>query len=177
MKNITDTRTLRSRIIARLLNDPGCLEMRFFSRQTDEGLKFCLAGLILNESNIPMEYDAVDGRAKSLAFSVRPASIGWLEHELKRAQRAHDPVGRPRPERCPLGIAAKAREVWAEAYGVDEARFLPFYAHDWECRVEDVTAEMIVQRLQGLAVLSTAKAGRGPPRQGVALSSDTMSPF
>jgi hypothetical protein len=159
MKNITGTRTLRSRIIARLLHDPECLEMRFFSRKTECRTKFCLAGLILDESDVGMDYDAHDGRAKSLAFSVKPASIGWLEHELKRAQRSHDPVGRARPERCPLGIAAKAREVWAEAYGVDEARFLPFYAHDWECRVEDITPDMVVQRLQGLALLSTAKAG------------------
>jgi hypothetical protein len=159
MKNITDTRTLRSRVIARLVNDPGCLEMRFFSRQTEGGTKFCLAGLILSESNIRMEYDVQDGRARSLPLSVVPPSSGWLEYELKRAQRSHDPLGTPRPERCPLAIAAKAREVWSEAYGVDEARFLPFYAHDWECRVDDVTPDMVVQRLQGLAVLSTAKAG------------------
>jgi hypothetical protein len=157
MKNITDVRTLRSRVIARLMDEPR-RTMQFCSQQPEptEAPTLCLAGLILRECGARMEFDA-DGHAKSLPISVKPAHVAWLDYELKRARRG-DRLA-PRSERTPLSVAAKAREAWAEAYGVDEAKFLPLYAHDWECRPTDVTQDMVVQRLQGLAVLSTAKVG------------------
>lgn len=148
MKNITDVRTLRSRAIARLMNEPQ-RTMPFCSQQGDSP-SLCPAGLILQECGIPMEFDA-DGRAKSLPISVMPAHVQWLEYELKRARRGEHLA--PRSERAPLSVAAKARETWAQAYGVDEAKFLPLYAHDWECPPADITQAMVVQRLQGLSVL------------------------
>lgn len=144
---------LKERVVIRLVSRPETLDMRSFSarprtkskRNLFYGLTFCLAGLILDESQVGMQYDS-RGAAVALAKGEAPPSRQWVDHELSLAENKVKP--------SLVVIAAKARELWAAEYGDAAAKLLMFYEPEWNARLEDVTAEQVVQFLQVVNVLA-----------------------
>lgn len=121
-----------------------------FSRLTADGPTFCLAGIILDECKVFMEY--FNDVAVALDPGEAPPSKHWLRHErsiLKGGRRLNPDV---------LKMVAKARELWAEEYDSLSAQWLPFYALDWKDDVGDlsrVRAPHVIDRL--LQILEITK--------------------
>lgn len=122
---------LKERVVIRLSTDPESLDMSQFES--------CLAGLILDVSDIPLAYDA-EGSAIGLAKGVNPPSRRWVKHEVYRS--GVDPAK--------VVIPAKAREVWAKEYGEEAAKLLPFYGQEWgvqPSKLDQVKAEAVIDVL------------------------------
>jgi hypothetical protein len=134
--------SLKDKVIVRLTMAPECLDMREFSALGSCGTTFCLAGLILHESGVFLEYSP-EGIAVGLEEGETPPASHWVDYEISLSAR---PVA---PSR--VMIAAKAREAWASEFGDEAARLLPFYGPDWQVEPEDmdqVTAEQVVELIQ-----------------------------
>jgi hypothetical protein len=131
---------LKERVVIRLSTSPESLDMSAFAiRQTTQGTTFCLAGLILDVSDVTMTYDA-DGAALGLAKGVTPPSRRWVKHEVYRSGL----------EPTKVVIPAKARELWANEYGEEAAELLPFYGTEWgvePSNLDQVTAEDVINVL------------------------------
>lgn len=134
---------LKDRLINHLLIQPESLDMSEFSRASALYVTtFCLAGLILTVSGVGMTYGP-QGKAYGLREGETLPSAQWVRHEVSLSERAVDPAT--------VIIPAKARELWAKAYGDRAAKLLPFYARDWELdtsRLSQVTPEKLIQFLQ-----------------------------
>lgn len=129
MNNLSPT---LERVVRRLIAQPETLGMSQFSTLSGTrtsksksacGTTFCLAGIILDEAGICLEYGP-DGVAVGLEEGETPPAAEWLTFEASLTQVAFH-VGA-------LTIAAKAREVWAAEYGKEAAKRLPFYGPDFE---------------------------------------------
>lgn len=147
---------LKDRIVTRLTREPTCLGMAEFSALSGEcGTTFCLAGTVLDESGVAMEYDT-EGCAVGLKEGETPPAERWIDHEMALAA---GPVSR-----SSVMIPAKAREIWAAQYGDESAEMLPFYGADWELdnrEMSQVTVEQVVEVLEiicGLAELQSSVA-------------------
>lgn len=141
--------TLKDRIVIRLVTTPKCLAMGEFS-VVSEGCEttFCLAGLILDESGVFMEYNP-DGIAVGLEAGEQLPDSRWIDHETSLSA---SPVA---PER--VMIAAKARELWAANHGEVSAMLLPFYGPEWGLNndeVNQVTAEQMIELLQVINIVA-----------------------
>lgn len=136
--------SLIDRAIRRLVTTPSVLDMEHFSVLTDGGTTFCLAGLILDESAVRMEYHPQLRRAIGLAKGERAPAPEWVRHELSIVSVAHREILAQ-----DVLIPAKAREIWASAYGVTSAKQLPLYPADWNCVAYDrITADLVVRYLR-----------------------------
>ena len=144
---------LKDRIVARLMRDPACLRMDEFSDISGEcGTTFCLAGIILHESGVVMEYGP-KGLAVGLEEGESLPSARWVDHEISLSAR--------RVQRSSVMIAAKAREIWAAAYGDESAEMLPFYGPDWGLdhrEMNQVKAEHVVGVLEIISGLAGAQS-------------------
>lgn len=142
--------TLKDKVVIRLVSTPECLDMREFSALSEIcGTTFCLAGLILDESGVVLEYSP-EGIAVGLEEGEIPPSSYWVAFEVSLSVR---PVA---PSR--VMIAAKARELWAAEFGAAAAKLLPFYAPDWEVDAEDldqVTPDRVVELLQVINLVAS----------------------
>jgi hypothetical protein len=156
--------TLQERVINRLVTDPDILDMTEFSAlssttsssrkkrkaKTACSTTFCLAGLILDESQVCMEYGP-EGFAVGLEEGEDPPAERWIEHELSLSEHLVD--------RSIVLIAAKARELWAGAHGEVAAKLLPFYAPDWETKnLATVKPDQVVELLQIINDVFATKA-------------------
>jgi len=152
--------TLKDKVVIRLISAPECLDMREFSVLSEKhGTTFCLAGLILDESGVVLEYSP-DGIAVGLEEGETLPASRWVDYErsiLARRRRAtRSPASPRRPSTVPSSrvmIAAKARELWAAEFGDAAAKLLPFYADDWVVDAEDldqVTPERVLELLQAI---------------------------
>lgn len=122
---------LKERVVIRLSTNPESLDMSQFES--------CLAGVILDVSDIPLAYDA-EGSAIGLAKGITPPSRRWVKLEVFRS--GLDPVK--------VVIPAKAREVWAKEYGEEAAKLLPFYGLEWgvgPSELDQVKAEAVIDVL------------------------------
>lgn len=150
----TQISTLQERVIHRLVTDPEGLNMSEFSAVSTVGAvgavgrkrkaacrtTFCLAGLILDESQVCMEYGP-RGLAVGLEEGEEQPADYWIDHELSLSPRLVD--------RSAVAIAAKARELWAAAYGEEAAKLLPFYAPDWQTKnLAKVKPPQVIELLQ-----------------------------
>lgn len=80
------------------------------------------------------------GVAIGLGENVAPPAQRWIDDECKR-------TGIDDPE--VVMIPAKAREIWAAAYGDRAAENLSFYAADWKVKdLRLVTARQMVEYLR-----------------------------
>ena len=143
--------SLKDRIMVRLTASPECLNMAEFSMITACGTTFCLAGLILDESGIPLTYS--HGIASGLGRGVVVPSRRWIAYE-RSLSTVPVPVHR-------VLIAAKARELWAAEYGDQAARMLPFYGPDWGGTTQElswrVTSTKLIQVLEAINYLAAHK--------------------
>lgn len=131
-KDVNSMRTsLIERIITRLLQGPETIDMAEFSRVTDDGPRFCLAGIILDSCGVYMEYGP-HGVAVGLEAGETPASELWFDYEASIMRKPFNEAA--------LNIAAKARELWAAEHGPASAKLLPFYGSDWDEPAVDLSA-------------------------------------
>lgn len=135
---------LTDRLITRILENPRVFDMRYFSAITQEGITYCLAGLILLEDNVLLEYDK-RGIAVGLAKGQQPPTPEWTEYELKQVKGAAP---------GDVIIQAKAREIWAREHGIEAAEILPLYAEDWEANASFASLE---ERERALLEITPAK--------------------
>lgn len=147
---------LKARIDDRLTRDPTCLRMAEFSAISPEcGTTFCLAGIILDESGVVMEYNP-DGLAVGLEEGENVPSDRWVDFEMSLRVR--------RVPRSSVMIAARAREIWAAEYGDESAEMLPFYGANWGLdnrEMDRVTAAQVLGILEiicGLAEVQSSVA-------------------
>lgn len=129
-------------VIFRLTIQPECLDMRSHSCMTGDGVTFCIAGLILAASSIDMRYGP-DGFAIGLELGEKPPSEYWINFEAS--------LSATKVDRAHLVMPAKARETWAAWYGAQSAKLLPFYDADWGRRLDEVSAQNVIQILEVLA--------------------------
>jgi hypothetical protein len=141
---------LKDQLIHHLVTQPESLDMSEFSRVSALCVTtFCLAGLILTVSRVGMRYGP-EGRAFGLQEAEIPPNARWVTYEVSLSKKPVNPAT--------VVIPAKARELWAAAYGDAAAKLLPFYARDWEletCHLSQVTPEKLIQLLQ---VINTVAA-------------------
>jgi hypothetical protein len=132
---------LTDRMIMRIIDRPRLLDMTYFSAVTPHGTTFCLGGLLLDESNIAMEYE--DGIAVALAKGVPAPSPHWIRFEHTQLIDATD---------ADVVMQAKMREVWAREHGIEAAEILPLYALDWApgLTLAQITPQMCVEYLYGI---------------------------
>lgn len=139
MTNLGKSLTLTDRMLVRLSADPGVFDMVEFSVSRPGRKTFCLGGIILDESKIPLKYN--ERRiAVGLADGVAEPSKKWLEYERLLVMNA------PHESLC---VAAKAREIWAHEHGDYAAMNLPLYVTDWEGFTEgrELTAQDLIEYL------------------------------
>lgn len=143
---------LKDRILDRLIARPETLDMAEFSRVSAYLVTtFCLAGLILDESGVRLKYSDA-GVAVGLADGERKPSQQWVAYEISLS-------GAPNVDRAFIVMAARARELWAAAYGERAARLLPFYARDWEVdpsQLRTIRPEKVISLLQAINVVAAA---------------------
>jgi hypothetical protein len=142
--------SLLQRIIIRLIATPQCFSMAEFSALSGScGTTFCIAGLILDECGVVMEYSP-EGVAVGLEEGEEPPAKRWVEYEISLSAAPVKPHS--------VMIAAKARELWAADYGDESAMLLPFYGPEWgldNADVGQVTAVQVVELLQVINHLAT----------------------
>jgi hypothetical protein len=116
--------------------------MSEFALLTKDGTKFCMGGIILDESGIRMEYDEC-GRGVALAKGQRAPSPLWINFELTL-------VGEM-PARAVLP-QAMMRQIWAGEHGEYAAQILPLYENDWAegMTYDRITVEMVLAYLVGV---------------------------
>lgn len=134
--------SVTDRVITRLVMDEGILDMRYFSRRTEHGTTYCLAGLILSAAGIGLKYRG--GWAVGLARGEQAPSAESIEHELSqlRGDIPHEAVM----------IPARAREIWAAEHGDFARRILPLYAEDWGVGTayDQITVPMVLAYIRGI---------------------------
>jgi hypothetical protein len=144
---------LEDRMVHRLMTEPECLEMSEFSRVSALFVTtFCLAGLILDESGVQMEYGP-EGRAIALLAGESQPSPRWVAYEMSLSDM--------NVRREMVVIQAKARELWADQYGDAAAKLLPFYARDWDLEPHEahqVTPEQVISLLRSVNAVANEVA-------------------
>lgn len=154
---INPSPALKEKIIINLTTDPDSLNMLHYgtlargapTRSTKKRrlrATFCLVGHILVAAGIAMEYE--DGIAVRLGAREKPPTAQWVAYEVSISEVAVDPRA--------VALPAKARECWADRYGDEAARRLPFYGPDWELephQLNQVTPGRVIEALQVINAL------------------------